>query len=103
VYVSSGCQSRVKRYLLNNSQSSKVDEFKSRLDELGKDLKSEPRHQINGHDFLRLLRWFLRPIVRERKPLADERVFERAVIACVELELLDQHALFQQIVARIAQ
>ncbi len=58
--------------------------------------------QMNGHDFLGLLRWYLRPIVKERRPLSDERTFSRVIASCVNIDELDSASMFQEIAAFVS-
>ncbi len=64
-------------------------------------LSGDARRFMNGHDFLELLRWYLRHIVQERRPLDVEHTFVRCVFACVEAATLDSFPLFQTLIQRV--
>lgn len=92
----------VKRYLTANSRHKEQDTFSREMREIESHLQDDPRHQMNGHHFFVLARWFFRHFAKEKKVLANDKAFERACFACLELDALDTQSLFQQLVNRIA-
>jgi len=91
----------IDRYLITNGRKREKKLFIQRRDELATQIDQDARHAMDGHHFMELTRWYLRNYVRDRKPLSDQRTFERAFFGCLELSKLDQFELFQSIKARI--
>lgn len=91
----------IRRYLNRNAQISQLQRFHAEVANNTRRLTADPRHQMNGHDFLALLRWFVRPFVREQNPVRYQVPFERAVFACVELRDLDRQPAFQRLLERV--
>ena len=89
------------RYLIANGKKRDKQKFRAKCEELTGKLAEDPRHGIDGHHLMELLRWYLRKHVRDTKPLKDLRAFERAYYGCLELSMLDQYTLFKTIASRI--
>lgn len=92
----------IKRYLMNNSHLSDEGDFVDKMGEVEIHLQEDSRHQMNGHHFLTLSRWYFRHFANERSVCVGDKAFERAFFGCLELDLLDQQPLFQQLKRRLA-
>lgn len=92
----------IRRYLLKNSRIKEYSFFLTELSKFSKNLKSEIRYQINGHDFFSLLRWYLLNSVRLKDPIKSEKGCERSIFACVELNDLDNEQMFKSLLNRMS-
>lgn len=92
----------INRYLTNSSRSAERGRFTTQMGKIESNLQDDPRHQIDGHHFFILARWYFRHFARDKSVLRGEDAFGRAFFGCLELEALDQQPLFQQLLARIA-
>lgn len=91
----------IKRYLMNNSCLAEKDAFVTKMREVEAHFQDDARYQMNGHHFFSLSRWYFRHFAKEREVCSSEGAFERAFFGCLELEVLDQHPLFQQVAKRV--
>jgi len=93
----------IRRYLIKNHQWDRRVEFDERVQQLEFTIEGDSRHYMNGHHFMDLARWFLRPFLHKaKKPLADKPAFERAFFGCLELQKLDADPLFQKLIRRLS-
>lgn len=91
----------IRRYLMKSGKSRERDRFRSAAERNRSRLMGDKRHHINGHDFIMLLSWYLRPMVGDRRLLAPERTLERTLFACLELADLDEQKMFRDVLARV--
>jgi hypothetical protein len=89
----------INRYLNKNGKQSKQKEFLAAVDSCRSKLSGNPRYQMNGHDYIDLLSWYLAKHRVDKKLCASE-IIERNLFACVEYEQLSNESLFKQLLAR---
>lgn len=92
----------IDRYLKNNSRLGEQRRFSRQMSEIESLLHDDPRHQMDGHHFFILARWFFRHFAKEKKALVGDKAFEGAFFGCLELDALDRQPLFQQMLRRVA-
>ena len=71
----------VHKYLNKGSKIGEKDRFQAERANLRMRATSDPKHHINGHDFIRLLAKLLHGVTRN-KNLADPEVVERTLAGC---------------------
>lgn len=90
----------VYRYLNKNAKCAQMQEFKDVIEELRAKLVSDARQQMHGHDFMKLLSWFLKKNVNEAG-LCEAKVLSRTVPLCVTADDLSAYPLFQVLLVRV--
>lgn len=88
------------RYLNKNGILDKKDEFIMNVETLRRKLLPEPRCQIHGHDFIKLLCWFIKEYINNPN-LCRLDVVSRSLSLCVSHEYLAKENLFQQLLKRV--
>lgn len=88
------------RYLNKNGVLDKKDEFVMKVETLRRKLLPEPRCQIHGHDFIKLLCWFIKDYINNPY-LCRLDVVSRSLSLCVSHEDLAKENLFQQLLKRV--
>jgi len=88
------------RYLNTRGRRTQIEEFTFVINEWRVKLSEDPRHQIQGHDFIEFLTWY---IYKHRgvKEVNDEAVIQRSLLGCIERTQLMQEPLFQTLLTRI--
>src|SRR5208283_113445 len=76
----------LRRYLVDRVHKSLTDDFLSKLGEIRAQLTSDVRCRIHGHDFIKLLTWYLRS-VEKCKHLNENSVCEMLYVAVRNDEL----------------
>ena len=76
--------------------SKQVETFRARI------AGSDPRHCINGHDFVGLLAKYISKATRS-KNLADPDVVERQLTADLDYKRLAEEPMFKELLARVRQ
>jgi hypothetical protein len=90
-----------KKYLNRGAKLRLLDEFNAQLAAFrAAVLGSDPRHCINGHDFVGLLARYIRAAVRN-KNLADEDAVERQLTADLDYRSLAAEPLFRELLTRV--
>ena len=92
----------VGRYLMSNGRLGERSRLSQGIRDVRSRLRDDRRHQIDGHHFLVLARWFFLKIAKNKKALVSLEVFERAFFGCLEVDMLARQPLFQQIVTRVS-
>jgi len=90
----------INRYLSKNSALFKKEEFANVVESCRPKLTDNPRYQMNGHDYIDLLSWYLAKHGVDRK-LCVSKVIGRSLFACAEYEQLGNESLFKQLLARV--
>jgi hypothetical protein len=88
----------VRRYLNRGAKLSELLRFQEEFSALRKFDDRDPRLFMNGHDFIALLRWFVRSSIGRNIP---EDFLGRGLAASVESAWLMDHSLFIELLARI--
>ncbi len=78
-----------------------IGEILRKVENLQGSLPSDARLAIRGHDFVRILAWFLRPYAR-LQAYRQADVVGRALRGCLEAEDLIQHPMFKELLRRTA-
>jgi hypothetical protein len=102
VRVELNCDNYLSRYLNKNRRMKDKTRFEEeygiRLNQLGPEL----RNQIQGHDFMELLSWY----IRQHRGFAKQRdadALQREVFMCFEISQLQREKLFQRILERVGE
>ncbi len=90
----------ITRYLNSNKWPVGKREFVDFIEAWKPRLKNEYRCQMNGHDFIELLAWFISKHGIDRK-LYDSDVVCRSLYGCVEIEDLKSGKLFSNLFSRV--
>lgn len=90
----------INRYLNKNNMLFKKEEFANVIESCRPKLTDDPRYQMNGHDYIDLLSWYLAKHGVDKK-LCVSKVIERSLFACVEYEQLGNEPLFKLLQARV--
>jgi len=91
----------VKRYLAKNGRLAARAIFEAEMHRIQRCMGDDARHQINGHDFVEMLTWYLRSLVGDKRSLKECHTVGRALFACLELEQLDAQPMFQRLLQRV--
>lgn len=89
------------RYLMKNGETRRLKDFREEMARNETLLHSDPRYQINGHDFIALFYWYVHPLVSGKKGFVGEESVKKALRTCVELDQLDNQPMFQRILERV--
>lgn len=89
----------INRYLNKNSMQSRKEEFTHTIETCRPRLTNDPRYQINGHDYIDLLAWYLAKNHVDSK-LCDSKVVERGLRRCLEFNQLSSELLFKRLLDR---
>ena len=87
---------------MNSGKMSRLKDFHEEIATNGTLLHSDPRYQINGHDFIALFYWYIHPLVSGKKGFVGEESVKKVLRACIELDQLDDQPMFQRILDRVA-
>lgn len=90
----------ITRYLNKNNMATKKEEFTNAAESFRQRLSDNPRYQMNGHDYIDLLAWYLAKHGVDNK-LCDSKVIERSLFGCAEYNQLCDELLFKQLLARV--
>ena len=88
------------RYLNKNRRARDKERFLAEYSSRRKQLLPEPRNQINGHDFLELLSWYIHKHRGFPKKI-DSGTLGREIFACLEVQHLAKELLFQRLLNRL--
>jgi hypothetical protein len=94
-------QEFVQKYLNKNSKLSELSRFSTALESVREKASGDARHQINGHDFVRLLAKRLHPIVRN-KNIATADVIERVLPGYADYNRLKESPMFAVLIQRVS-
>lgn len=83
----------VQRYLNSNAKLSELERFLSVIEKYRGKLDDDPRYQIQGHDLIKLLAWYIRHGCRVRE-IGDPKVIERALFICIDITQMEQEKMF---------
>jgi len=81
----------LKKYVSN--QQAKITEFNSCIEEIKKNLPTDIRKIIHGHDFVDLLKFYL-----EIKQKNAKEVFEKSFYSCFDFNLLKEEKMFKDLI-----
>jgi hypothetical protein len=89
----------INQYLIARGQSKHVTDLKTTVEDYRKSLHKDSRYNIQGHDFIFLLTWFLQKI----KPNArrTEEVVEGMLLTSIEANSLKKEPLFRTLTKRV--
>lgn len=92
----------INRYLNKNRAHADKQHFVTQIEECKSWMHLDLRLQVNGHDYIAILIWYIshHPRFRAFARLQEETV-ERDLFACLELQDLGQQRLFRQLLGRI--
>jgi len=90
----------ITRYLNSNGWPVKKKEFFAVIEDWRPRLRNDCRCQMNGHDFMELLAWFISKHGIDRR-LYDTEVVCRSLYGCIEIEDLKSEMLFKNLVSRV--
>jgi hypothetical protein len=92
----------VQKYLNKTAMLHELSRFNETLESFKTTSdQGEARHQINGHDFVRLLAKRLHPIVRN-KNFADADVIERVLPGFADYGQLSEAQMFATLISRVS-
>lgn len=86
----------IRNMLTNNGRVRESAEFMEAMQSFERSLRSDPRHNIRGHDFTEV---FFR-VAKKLKPRltpAKLEQFEHALVACIELASVEREVLFREL------
>ncbi len=89
----------LKRYLLDRVSSSLADKFQAELARVQSLLSSDIRCRIHGHDFIRIVTWYLRSI-EKCKHLSDDSVRQMFYVT-IRTEELTTQSMFSSLRKRV--
>jgi len=92
-------QEFMKRYLVDRVPAGEVQRFTARFDEIQSMLSSSVRCRIRGHDFIRVLTWYLKK-VEGGKHLQQESV-RQMLYATLRPDDLAGHPMFSSLLGRL--
>lgn len=84
------------RYLNKSGVRDRIEEFMRTAAEVRIESVPDRRQRMHGHDFVRLLGWYIRAHSSERAFWRPE-LLARALVACLEPEWLAPHGLFSRL------
>jgi hypothetical protein len=87
------------RYLNKNSRSADMSDFLEQIALVKKQLTSDPRNQVQGHDFINLLSWYIAQHKGFHRP--DPEMLERALFTAAADEALKKEGMFSTLLARL--
>lgn len=90
----------IRRFLNKKGKMSEVEIFYENVNAHKKKLKLDPRHQIHGHDFTKLLCWFLHKKGVEHK-LSQPEIVIRVLVGCATVAKLEKYNLFSMMLKRL--
>ncbi len=88
------------RCLNTRGRRGEFEQFSLLVEEWRVKLSKDPRHQIQGHDFIEFLTWY---IYKHRgiKEINDSAVVQRSLLGCIERAQLLDEPLFQTLLNRV--
>lgn len=94
-------QEFIRRYLNRNGRMGDLHAFQAKVNEVEGLLHEDDRHQINGHHFFELTRWYLRKLFGGKSVLNTIDSFSRAFFGCIDIDYLDTEELFHELRQRV--
>lgn len=89
----------IDRYLQKNNRFEALDIFMHKINELTSVIFKSRKCVIRGHDYLKLLGWYLNKTARTSgHHYLDNKVMETIVFSAVDLNLLIQYKLFKNLI-----
>lgn len=88
----------IRRVLISGGKANQSAEFLATLERHRCLLKSDPRFQIHGHDFIELLAWYIR---NHGRPNSDAQTLGKTWPLCLDLNDMRRQNLFQSILERV--
>lgn len=91
----------IRNYLISNRRAGELERFTQEIDRLRPLLNTDPRFQINGHDFIRLFACYIgkhRPRLRQT---FDTATVERMLFTAIERNQLNEDELFMRLAQRV--
>ena len=91
----------ITRYLGKNSRIKEIEEFRNTVVFYKEKLKSDPRHQMHGHDFVDLLCWLFH---QKGLPgeLKNKKVVARVLAISTDVNILKEFNMFQALLSRVS-
>ncbi|HEY6329201.1 MAG TPA: hypothetical protein VI756_07680, partial [Blastocatellia bacterium] len=91
----------LRNYLTSNGKFARLEDFAEEMEKFRPLLDADPRMQINGHDFIEMLSWFL----RKRRP-RDSQIFRPEIVArylplSLEARGLSEGKMFKELLSRL--
>ena len=90
----------ITRYLNKSSMLAKKKAFVQTIDSWKPKLTSDPRYQMNGHDFVELLAWYIRRHAVDRS-ICRQEVVERCLFGCIGVQQLIHEPLLKCLLDRV--
>jgi hypothetical protein len=88
--------------LHKHNMASCRNEFDNKIGEYSSRMKPDPRHQMNGHDMIRVCAWYVsKNFPQKRQAIGDFDVIARSLRLCVVYEDLKSEVLFRAILERV--
>jgi hypothetical protein len=90
----------MKRYLLDRLPMKQVEKFNARLSEIQSLLSSDVRCRIRGHDFVRILTWYLKTV--EKCKYLNEDSVRQMMFVTIRSDDLARQPMFSSLLKRLA-
>ena len=90
----------INRVLSSCAQRHRMESVTQKIEELRAKIRPDPRHQINGHDFIELLEWDLQRSARSAH-LQNQDAVHTALRGCADLAPLASQTLFAKLIERL--
>jgi len=90
----------MKRYLLDRLPMKEIEEFTARLSEIQSLLSSDVRCRIRGHDFVRILTWYLKTF--EKCKHLNEDSVRQMMFVTIRSDDLVRQPMFSSLLKRLA-
>lgn len=87
----------IKSYLSKNNKLQEKLVFISEIKVMEKHLTHDSRNQMNGHDFINLLRIFNKRCLKKRQKFCDRDIVEGAIYTCCEFKNILHEKLFKEL------
>ncbi len=89
----------IKRYLNKSGKRIEETRFVAEVVAMKAKANPDPRHQMNGHDFMQLLSRCVNSLMKN-KNFSDEEVVERTLATCCDYRELTKQPLFSNLIMR---
>ena len=90
----------VQRYLNTDQRLQEKNEFENKCEELRSVTLADPRHGIQGHDFITLVGWYLnQKLGRGSHGLGEQALTRAIILPAVDIYVLSSETLFVQLTA----
>ncbi len=87
----------IESYLSKNNKLHNKAVFILKIKEMERRLTNEPRNQINGHDFINLLRIFNKRGLKKRQKFCDKDIVEGVLYSSLEISYILKENLFKKL------